>query len=330
MEYRNLGKSDVKASVITFGAWAIGGWLWGGTDEKAAVKAIHATIDMGVTSIDTAAIYGQGLSENIVGEALKNTPRDQVQIFTKFGMRWDLAQGEFNMDSKDPGGKDIKIYLNGRKESIIYECEQSLKRLRTDYIDLYQQHWPDPTTPVDETMEALKILKDQGKIREGGVCNYKLDLFQKALRSFDLVSNQIPFSMVRRDFEKEEVSFCKNHGLAAIAYSPLQRGVLTGKFKPDYHFKEGDNRSDLKYFQPENIRRTNEFLKKIEPIAREHNVTLAQLVLRWTVNQPGITIALAGARNLEQAVQNAGATDFELSDEETKLINQSLEDLNLV
>jgi aryl-alcohol dehydrogenase-like predicted oxidoreductase len=176
MKYRNLGNTDVKISTITFGAWAIGGWMWGGTERKNALEAIFASFEYGVTSIDTAPIYGQGLSEEIVGEALRSLRRDSVQILTKFGMRWDEKKGEFAFRSADNSGHPIDIYKYAGKESIIKECEASLRRLGTDYIDLYQIHWPDITTPVDETMEALAQLIQQGKIRAAGVSNYSADL----------------------------------------------------------------------------------------------------------------------------------------------------------
>src|SRR6202012_2538037 len=172
MEYRKLGESGVSASAITFGAWAIGGWMWGGSERSDAVAAIRASYDEGVTSIDTAAVYGQGLSEEIVGEALQGIPREKVQIMTKFGMRWNMTRGEFAFKSQDNDGKPLDIYKYAGKDSIIKECEDSLRRLRTDYIDLYQQHWPDSTTPVCETMEALDQLLREGKIRAAGVCNY--------------------------------------------------------------------------------------------------------------------------------------------------------------
>ncbi len=155
MEYRQLGESEVKASVITFGAWAIGGWMWGGADRKEAIGAIKASHDHGVTSIDTAPAYGQGLSEEIVGEAIRDMPRDKIQILTKFGLRWNVKKGEFFFNSKDNSGNDIYMHKFASKENVMKECEDSLKRLNTDYIDLYQIHWPDTTTPIAETMEAL-------------------------------------------------------------------------------------------------------------------------------------------------------------------------------
>lgn len=330
MEYRQLGESDLKVSAITFGAWAIGGWMWGGTEHNDAVKAIHASVDEGVTSIDTAPVYGQGLSEELTGDALKGLNRSKVQVLTKFGMRWDLAKGTLAFKSKDNNGKDIDVYKYAGKESVILECENSLKRLGTDYIDLYQIHWPDVTTPLDETFEAVLRLKEQGKIREAGVSNYNVELMKEADKVIKLASNQVPFSMVERGIEKELVPYCIENKKGILAYSPLQRGILTGKIKPGHQFGEGDHRPSTKFYQPENLNRINAFLDQIKPMAESKNVTLAQLVIRWTIDRPGITVALVGARNAEQAIQNARAINVKLSAEEIKFINDKLYQVELV
>lgn len=321
MLYRKLGKSNLEVSAITFGAWAAGGWMWGSTDRNDAVEAIRASYDAGVTSIDTAPIYGQGTSEEIVGEAIKGISRDKVQILTKFGMRWDLAKGDFAMHSKNNDGQDIHVYKYAGRDSIIYECEQSLKRLRTDYIDLYQIHWPDSTTPIDETFEAVSRLIEQGKVRFAGVCNYNSQQMEEAEKTLEIVSNQIPFSMVNRGIEEETVPYCIENNKSILAYSPLERGLLTGKITPGYKFQEGDHRASHKHFQPDFIEKTNALLDKVKPVAEQHHVSLGQLVLRWTIERPGITVALAGARNAEQAVQNAGAADIHLTAEEISIIN---------
>ena len=176
MEYRTLAHTDLTLSAITFGSWAAGGWMWGKSNRDEAVKAIKAAYDGGVTSIDTAPIYGQGESERIVGEAIRGIPRDQVQILTKFGMRWDLPQGEFAFKSKDN---------------------------QDNPIDLYQIHWPDATTPLSETFEAVERLIEQGKVRYAGVCNYDAALLEDAAKLIDLVSDQIPYSMVNRGMDRD-------------------------------------------------------------------------------------------------------------------------------
>jgi aryl-alcohol dehydrogenase-like predicted oxidoreductase len=330
MEYRQLGESDLKVSAITFGAWAIGGWMWGGTEHNDAVKAIHASVDEGVTSIDTAPVYGQGLSEELTGEALKGLDRSKVQVMTKFGMRWDLALGSLAFKSKDNSGKDIDVYKYAGKESVILECENSLKRLGTDYIDLYQIHWPDVTTPIEETFEAVLRLKEQGKIREAGVSNYNVEQMKAADKVVKLASNQVPFSMLQREIETELVPYCIENKKGILAYSPLQRGILTGKIKPGHHFGEGDTRPATKAYQPANLERINAFLDQIKPMAESKSATVAQLVIRWTLDRPGITVALVGARNAEQAIQNARAINIKLSAEEIKFINDKLYQVQLV
>lgn len=330
MIYRTLGNTNLNLSTVTFGAWAAGGWMWGGTEQNRSVEAIRAAYDLGVTSIDTAPVYGQELSEKIVGRAIQDIPRDKVQILTKFGLRWDTDKGQFYFDSTDNDGNSISIHKYAGKESIIKECEDSLRRLGTDYIDLYQIHWPDPTTPIEETMEALIQLKEQGKIRQAGVCNYSAAQMQKAEQTIELASNQVPYSMLRRGIEKKVVPWCIEHGKGILAYSPLQRGLLTGKLKPGHTFPEGDARANSKFYSDGNIRRTNAFLNSIKPIADDKEATLAQLVIQWTLQQPGITIALVGARNPEQAIQNAKAADLELADDELSFIDEKLEDLELV
>jgi len=324
MEYRKIGNSDLALSVITFGAWAAGGWMWGSTDRNDAINAIKASYDLGVTSIDTAPIYGQGDSEEIVGDAIKGISRDKLQLVTKFGMRWDLAKGDFGFKSKNNDGKEIDIYKYAGKESVIYECEQSLKRLGTDYIDLYQIHWPDLTTPISETFEAVSRLIEQGKVRYAGVCNYDVAQLKEVGQTLQIISNQIPFSMVNRGVEAETVPYCIENNKSVLAYSPMERGLLTGKMTADYQFEEGDHRQGNKFFSPESIEKTNAFLAKIKPLADEKNATLSQLVLRWTVERPGITIALVGARNEKQAVQNAGAINVKLNAEEIQFINTEL------
>lgn len=330
MQYRKLANSDLNISVITFGAWAAGGWMWGGTERSEAVKAIQASYDVGVTSIDTAPIYGQGLSEEIVGEAIKDLPRDKIQILTKYGMRWDLTKGDFGMKSKNNDGEPIDVYKYAGKDSIIKECEDSLKRLGTDYIDLYQIHWPDKTTPIQETMEAVAQLIEQGKVRYAGVCNYNTEQLAEARKYINLVSDQVPYSMAKRAIEADTIPYCLENNLSILAYSPLERGLLTGKMKPGHQFAPDDHRAALYFFKDENLQLVDTFLAKIAPLANDKQITIGQLVLKWTLEQPGITIALTGARNDKQALENAAAADVALSASEIDLITGHLNELELV
>jgi len=328
MEYRKLGNTDIEISVIAFGAWAIGGWMWGGNEKKDSIRALDASLDVGIDTIDTAAVYGMGHSESIVGEALAGK-RQQVKILTKFGLRWDTTHGQFYFDSEMNDGTPVKIHKYAGKDSVIKECEDSLKRLRTDYIDLYQIHWHDPVTPIHETMEAVAKLKKDGKILAAGVCNYTAALVEEADESIEIVSNQVPYSMVKRDIESDVVPQSLEKNKAILAYSPLQRGLLTGKITPDYQFAKGDHRPNTAYFKAGNLEKTNQFLQEIKHIADDKNITLAQLVLRWTLDQPGITCALAGARNEKQVKENAVAGEVKITEDEMQFINEKLAALEL-
>jgi aryl-alcohol dehydrogenase-like predicted oxidoreductase len=328
MEYKKLGESDIEVSELAFGAWAIGGWLWGGADSKDAITALETAVGHGMTTIDTAAVYGFGLSEELVGKAVKGK-RTTVQILTKFGLVWDEKKGKFYFATKDNEGKDIDIYSYASKEKVISDCELSLRRLGTDYIDLYQIHWPDKTTPVSETMEALEILIQQGKIRAGGVSNYSAELMADAVKTYKIASNQVPYSMVNRAIENEIVPYCIQNNIGILAYSPLQRGLLTGKIKTGHQFNEGDSRPSTIYYKEPNLSEILQFTSKLKEIADELKVTVSQLVLNWTTRQPGITCVLAGARNASQVLDNVKATDFRLSDDVLNQINDLLSDLKI-
>jgi len=328
MEYRQLGGSDLKVSAVTMGTWAIGGWMWGGTDERAAVAAIQQAVDVGMTSIDTAPMYGFGLAEEIVGKAIAGR-RDQVQVLTKYGMRWDLQEGQFWFKTTTFEGKQVPVHRCAKAHSVIEECERSLKRLGVDVIDLFQCHWRDNTTEVEETMEAVAKLLKQGKIKAAGVSNFTVEEIDAARKVVPLASNQPPYSMVKRDTEAELVPYCIANNVGLVVYSPMQLGLLSGKLTMDREFTGDDQRRNSPYFRPDNRRKVIDFLEAIRPIADEHNATVAQLVINWTIHRPGITAALVGARNPKQAAENAKAADFTLTDQETARINELLDKLDL-
>jgi aryl-alcohol dehydrogenase-like predicted oxidoreductase len=323
---RQLGQSDVRVSPVIFGAWAIGGWMWGGNDDADAIEAIRASIDAGVTTIDTAAIYGMGHSEELVAKAVAGR-RDKVVIATKCGMRWDgpETEGSDPWPQKDNSGKDVVIRRNARPSSILYECEQSLKRLKTDVIDLYQIHWPDLSTPVEDSMSAMVKLKEEGKIRAIGVSNYDEQWLARAVKVAPVASNQPPYSIIQRKIEERILPFSRKNDIATIVYSPMERGLLTGAVTMDRQFAPGDHRATHKFFRPENRKKVLDSLEKIKPIAQTHNASLAQLVINWTIHEPGITAALVGARNAEQAKHNAGAMNFTLSPDERAQIRQAFD-----
>lgn len=320
---RTLGKSSIEVSPITLGAFAIGGTMWGGNEKKDSVAAIQASIDNGVTSIDTAPFYGFGLSETMIGEAIKGRDRSKIQLLTKFGLVWDGSnngKGEYFFDADGQ-----PIYKYASKANVIKEVEESLKRMNTDYIDLLQLHWPDNSTPISETMEAMEMLIQQGKIKAAGVSNYNVTQLDEAQNFVTLASNQVAYSMLNRAIENDLVPYSIDHNIGIIAYSPMERGLLTGKYFNDGKLTENDHRNG--YFGQYDLEKVKHFLNTIRPIAEAKNSTLAQLVLRWTLQQPGLTVVLAGARNEAQAVSNAGALHFELSTEEIQFINNELNTL---
>jgi len=304
--------------------------MWGGQDQADSIEAIRAAIDHGVTTIDTAAIYGMGFSEQIVAKAIRGK-RDKVQIATKCGMRWDSpaegGQGSDPWPQKDNEGRDFTILENARPASIVYECEQSLKRLNTDYIDLYQIHWPDVSTPVEDSMRAMVKLKEQGKIRAIGVSNYDVEWLRGAEKISKPASDQPPYSLIQRKIEKEILPYCRERKIGVIVYSPLERGLLAGAVPPDRKFPEGDHRAEHKFFTPEMRQKVLDALATIKPIAEKHKASFAQLAINWTIHEPGITGALVGARNAEQATHNAGAMNFTLSDAERKQIRAAFDDI---
>jgi len=321
---RRLGGSDVEVSPVIFGAWAVGGWMWGGAEESDSIAAIQASIDHGVTTIDTAAVYGQGYGEEVVGRAIQGR-RDKVQVATKCGMTWDLPGGSDPWATKDRLGRDITIRRNASPATIPVECERSLKRLGVDVIDLYQVHWPDTSTPVEDSMAALLKLHEQGKIRAIGVSNYDAAWIKRAAAACPLASLQPPYSLVQRKIEKEILPTCREHGIGVIVYSPLERGLLTGTVTPDRQFPADDHRSTHKFFTPANRERVLKSLDQIRPIAEGHKASLAQVVINWTIQEPGITAALVGARNVDQAVHNAEALNFRLSPEERAEIRRAFD-----
>ncbi len=328
MEQTTLPKTAIKISPLTYGAFAVGGWFWGGADVTEAVEAIEVSIDNGITTIDTAPVYGMGQSEELVGKAIKQK-RQQVQVLTKFGMRWDTSSGDFTFDSKDNNGNPVKIYKFNGKQSVMEECERSLKRLQTDYIDLYQMHWPESTTPIEETMEALEILQQQGKILAGGVCNCPIDLLERASKIFPVSTNQVAYSLLNKSIEEQLVPYCLEHQIGILTHTTLQKGLLTGKIKPGHHFNEGDHRAANGYFKEQNLNKINALLSTLQGIADERGITLAQLSINWAMQQPGVTSVLVGARNSTQMNDNIKAVHFRLSPTELDLIRKASSALHL-
>jgi methylglyoxal reductase len=304
---REIGKSGIKASAVGLGTWAIGGWMWGGTDKDASIAATRASIDEGITLIDTAPAYGMGVSEEIVGKAIEGC-RDQIVLATKCGLVWHTHGGNYFFDQLD---KPVHRYLG--KESVIHEVEQSLRRIGTDYIDLYLTHWQDPTTPIAETMEALEQLKKDGKIRAIGASNASGEDLSAYLAAGQLDCLQEEFSMVKRDIEATLLPACIGSGVSMLSYSSLALGLLAGKIGPDRTFDGDDLRKDNPRFSISNREKIAAMMVEIAPVCTAHNASVAQTIIAWTLQQPGITFSLCGARNPDQARENAAAGSIDLT-----------------
>ena len=302
MRTRRLGNTDLELTVVGLGTWAIGGpWQfgWGPQDENEAIAAILKAIDLGINWIDTAAIYGCGHSEELVGKALKQTKIRPI-IATKCSLLWNEKREKIGC---------LKA------ESIRKECEDSLKRLGIEIIDLYQMHWPDPENDIEEGWGEMARLQKQGKVRYIGVCNYNTAQLDRIRKIAPVASLQPPYSMINRGIEKELLGYCAKNNIGVVTYSPMQRGLLTGKFSkkylatlaPDDHrLKSGD------YQEPE-FSATLALVDKLRPIAERNKRTLAQLAIAWVLRRPEVTAAIVGARKPSQIAETAPAGDWKLT-----------------
>ena len=311
---RTIGGSGISASAVGLGTWAIGGWMWGGTDERQSIAAIQASIDAGISLIDTAPAYGMGLAETIVGKAIAGR-RDKVVLVTKCGLVWHVNEGAYFFHQD---GKPVYRYLGAA--SIRYEVEESLKRLGTDYIDHYVTHWQDATTPVAETVEALARLKEEGKIRSVGASNVSPDDLEAYIATGALDAIQEEYSMVKRDIGKTLLPLCQKNSVSVLSYSSLALGLLSGKVGPERVFAEDDQRHGNPRFSQVNRQKIARLMAVLEPLAAAHGASVAQVVIAWTIAQPGITFSLCGARDPAQAVENAAAARPRLTERELALL----------
>lgn len=313
---REIGASGISASAIGLGTWAIGGWMWGGTDEAQSIATIQASIDEGVSLIDTAPAYGKGLSEEIVGKAIKGR-REKVILATKLGLVWHTQKGNHFFDYD---GEPVHRYLGA--DSVVHEVEQSLKRLGVDYIDHYITHWQDPTTPIAETMEALERLKRQGKIRSIGASNVTVGDVSAYRAAGQLDAVQQEYNMIARDIERDLLPYCVESNVSVLSYSSLALGLLSGRIGPDRVFSGDDQRKDNPRFSLANRRKVARLMDEVGPIAAAHDASEAQVVIAWTLQQPGVTFALCGARSPEQSRENAGAGRIRLSADQISKISE--------
>ncbi len=332
MQHCELGRSGLVTPRVVFGAWAIGGWGWGGADDEQSVRTIHASIDAGANAIDTAPVYGFGRSERVVGQAIRGRRAD-VLVYTKIGLRWDDERGDVAFETTDENGAPRVVRRNARPWSVKIEVEQGLERLGIETIDLIQVHWPDPKTPVAETMSALLELRQAGKVRAIGVSNFDVPLIgetRRVLGDVPLASVQPKYSLVARDIEKDLLPYCAREGIGVLVYSPLEQGLLSGRVPAARTFPDSDGRSRRPSFRPENRAQVNAVLESVVgPIAERHKVTLGQVAIAWVLAQDGITAAIVGARTPEQARENAAAADVRLDTVEVAAIRSAFEGLRL-
>jgi aryl-alcohol dehydrogenase-like predicted oxidoreductase len=282
MDFATISGTSLTASRIGLGTWAIGGWMWGGTDEEESVKTIHAAVERGITLIDTAPAYGFGRSEEIVGRALAaGKLRSRVVIATKTGLEW----------------KDGSVFRNAGRVRILREIDDSLRRLQTDYIDIYQVHWPDPLVLIEETAEAMQTLFDQGKIRAIGVSNFSVPQIERFRRVAKLDVVQPPYNLFEREIEKDLLPYCRGAGLATLTYGALCRGLLSGKLQEDAHFGGDDLRLTDPKFRPPRYAQYLAAVRRLDQFARQrYGKRVTHLAVRWLLDQ-GATAALWGARH---------------------------------
>ncbi|MDR2451609.1 MAG: aldo/keto reductase [Candidatus Accumulibacter sp.] len=305
-----IGRSEIEASVVGMGAWAIGGdSQWGTSDDAESIRAIHRARDLGITLIDTAPAYGLGHSEEVVGKALAGRRGDYV-LSTKCGLRWDVKEGSLKMERDG-----VRILINTRPERITEEIEISLKRLATDYIDIYIVHWPelpDFPTPIADTMGALTRLKERGKIRAIGASNLSDAQFLEYARAGQLDLIQEKYSLLDRGAGDRLFGPCARHGVTFQAYSPLERGILSGRIKDPSQVQMGTARAQVKWFQPENLAKIAALAGQWAPLCEKYGCTMAQLVIGWTAAQGsgGNVNVLCGARKPRQVEENAKGGDI--------------------
>jgi methylglyoxal reductase len=309
----------LRASAVGLGTWAIGGWMWGGTDDAAAEEAIRAGLDAGITLIDTAPAYGLGHAEEVVGRGIKGR-RDQVVLATKCGLVWHAQRGPYFFSQ---GGHAVHRDLS--PAAIRHEVEESLRRLQTDRIDLYITHWQDPTTPIPETVAALKALQAEGKILAFAASNTAPEDLEAYRAAGGIAAVQEEYSMLQRRIEATHLPACRENGIAVMGYSVLGLGLLSGGITADRVFSGDDQRRDNPRFSPENRVRVDRLMQVIRPIASQQGASPSQVVIAWTLAQPGLTFALCGARNPAQARENAAAGRLRLSKTDLDAISQAID-----
>jgi aryl-alcohol dehydrogenase-like predicted oxidoreductase len=304
-EFVNIPETQLIVSRVALGTWAMGGWMWGGTDRRESIATIHAALHQGINLIDTAPVYGFGVSEEIIGAALAGM-RTEAVIATKAGLEWH----------------DGKIYRNASRARIMQEVDDSLRRLRTEYIDIYQVHWPDPLVPVEETAEAMRTLHEQGKIRAIGVSNFSVAQMERFRQVAPLHVLQSPYNLFERDIEAQILPYCRANKIATFGYGALCRGLLSGRMRPDTAFEGDDLRRNDPKFQPPRFAQYLEAVRQLDEFAqRRFHHRVIELAARWVLDQ-GISVALWGARRPDQVQAVLGVAGWSLDSTSRTLIER--------
>ena len=316
MQTVKFGRTEMEVTPIGFGAWAIGGggWAaaWGPQDDEEAVGAIRRAVELGVNWVDTAAVYGLGHSEALVARALKGvSDAERPCVFTKCSLVWDDEGGISNVLEKD---------------SVKRECEESLRRLQTDVIDLYQIHWPNPDEDIEEGWEAMAELKDEGKVRHIGVSNFDVSQMERVGEIAPVETLQPPYSMLNRGVEEEILPYCREHDIGVIVYSPMRSGLLTGKMTPErvQNLPSDDWRRNADDFQEPRLSRNLALVGLLEEIGREHGRLPGEVAIAWTLRHPAVTAAIVGGRRPDQVDGIIGAAELRLSEDELDRIETFL------
>jgi aryl-alcohol dehydrogenase-like predicted oxidoreductase len=313
MEYRELGGTGLKVSVIGLGTWVMGGYLWGGAEDSESRATIRQALELGINLMDTAPIYGHGRAEELVGQVVAESGRrTDVILATKAGLQWNPEK--------------TKVWRNGSRARILAEVDESLRRLQTDYIDIYQVHWPDAKVPLEETMSAMVELQSQGKIRFIGLSNADVSQIERCLRVGQVAVVQPPYNLFERGIEDHLLPFCRHRGIDTLIYSPLCRGLLSGKYRGDETFTRGDIRQKDPKFSGERFQVYLACIARLRSIAERNGCSVGQLAIRWCLDQSGVTVALCGARRPHQIDENAGAAGWRLFAGDLEAIDRIVEE----
>ncbi len=313
MKTRKLGAAGPEVTEIGLGTWAIGGsWQfgWGPSDDVESIKTIQRAIDLGINWIDTAAAYGLGHSEEIVGKAVKDR-RQNIYLATKCGLRWN---------------EKGKIHNNLSPDSIRKEAEDSLKRLQTDVIDLYQIHWPDPSSSLEKAWQTMSTLQKEGKVRWIGVSNFNVKQMETCEAIAHIDSLQPPYNILEPDAEKDLFPYCQKKNIGVVAYSPMASGLLTGSFEKSKLAKDDWRQRDPRFQEPR-LSRVLSLVDELRTIAQKYGKTVAQLAIAWVLRHPAVTSAIVGARRVDQVEQNVGGTGWTLEQEDISRIDELLSEL---